>query len=385
MQAEAILVKPVEIVVESEQLVLVPEAKQQTDGVDGVARDKEVARKTRWKKTQPAAAAKAAFIEEFVTKGELAKFPVEPEDLADENRERGASSTLWLLLTEEVERAFRHSARPPPVTASFFANLLLTSHDAQHGCDVVNLPATAMEPARILAHVLSAPVRLDPRVAASVARRTSLCLLNRARWVGGPEAEAARGAGLVTEPDADERPREPLPRDMCMDCGVEYVAGAEHRCAVPEPAPVKVRAPQVHPAGLAPTLSPPKSDATGRVVVGYARTKVPQTFFRAAGIGVQGDFVEMPAHIVLEVLETNAMDRADQKRQAELDGRQLVVVRWRNQARLLFNSSLDRVDREAFLAYEREINVAAAHDDQGGRSSFGSRPGTSVSRTGDRG
>ena len=77
-----------------------------------------------------------------------------------------------------------------------------------------------------------------------------------------------------------------------------------------------------------------------RVVIGYARVKTDKLFSRA-----DREYEALRAGTVLEVLEPDPRDRLDLERQLRMDHRQLVVLRWKNRAILLFGSDVDRVER----------------------------------------
>jgi uncharacterized membrane protein YgcG len=86
-----------------------------------------------------------------------------------------------------------------------------------------------------------------------------------------------------------------------------------------------------------------------RKVIAYARVKRQLMFYTATG-----DYDPMPERIVLEVLAPDSRDQQDLDRQVRLDGKQLVVVRWKNKARLLFASDVARVDRGEYQRYWSE-------------------------------
>ena len=83
-----------------------------------------------------------------------------------------------------------------------------------------------------------------------------------------------------------------------------------------------------------------------RVVTGYARVKTDKSFSRA-----DREYEVLSAGTVLEVLKPDQRDEQDLERQARMDHRQLVVLRWKKRAILLFGSDVERAERSD---WERE-------------------------------
>lgn len=85
-----------------------------------------------------------------------------------------------------------------------------------------------------------------------------------------------------------------------------------------------------------------------RVVVGYARVKENKMFARQ-----DREYEVLSAGTVLEVLKPDQRDEQDLERQARMDHRQLVVLRWKKRAILLFGSDVERAERSD---WERDGN-----------------------------
>lgn len=81
-----------------------------------------------------------------------------------------------------------------------------------------------------------------------------------------------------------------------------------------------------------------------RVVRAYARVKVDLRF----GGGINREYELLPAGTVLEVLQPDDRDRQDIERQAKLDQKQLVVLRWQGRAILLPGSTIERAEKVDF-------------------------------------
>lgn len=77
-----------------------------------------------------------------------------------------------------------------------------------------------------------------------------------------------------------------------------------------------------------------------RVVIGYARVKVDKSFSRP-----DREYDVLSAGTVLEVLRPDQRDEQDFERQAKMDHRQLVVLRWKRRAILLFGTDIERAER----------------------------------------
>lgn len=77
-----------------------------------------------------------------------------------------------------------------------------------------------------------------------------------------------------------------------------------------------------------------------RVVIGYARVKEDKMFARP-----DREYETLRAGTVLEVLQPDQRDQQDVERQARMDHRQLVVLRWKKRAILLFGADVERAER----------------------------------------
>jgi hypothetical protein len=323
---------------------------------EGAQRDKATTKKMR-PRTKKELGIVASFVERFIAGKEIDSFPVSETDIAEESIEPAPEPTIWMALTKQIESAFSKSVTPPSQTASFFASMLLKSRDQKYERDVLVLPQEAIRPERILAHVQAIPIKLEPRVAISIARRTCLVLWNKDRWVVDPGlAKPPAPASLSGLVDALAAPgvsdaAEPGDEEMCMDCGDVYTG--EHKCAEPEP-----RAKPLPKSDPTPEPKPDNSKAlaelAARKCTGHARSKTDQLFFVSGGIGNPGDHITMPAGEILEVLEPNVIEEADQQRAMKVHQHQLVVVRWRGKARLLINKTIERVTQAEFVDQERK-------------------------------
>jgi hypothetical protein len=314
-----------------------------------------------------------AFVERFIEAKEIRGFPIEDDDVADENRERGPQPSLKVAFEIEVGRAFGKNGTPvTAVSPSFFAFQLLSTTDTSYGMPLELLPREAILPDRLLAHVLRLPVKLDRRVAASIARRLYLLLMNRAGYVG-PRTEASEPLPepTIALPAIPAEPPPPPPRvadadpppaattEFCADCGSMY-AGT-HRCgevaaAAPRPAPpARPRAPL---PAAAP--EPPAAKPVERRVIGYVKTRIAMPWYQSMGIGQEGLTLTMEAGTCLEVLDPDARDRQDQEWQVRHDKKQVIVIWWRDKRRLVFNDTVDRIDKADFDKYEKERADAEA-------------------------
>jgi len=347
--------------------------------------NEKVAQKQRVKTRRDTDLAQSA-IEEFVRTKEIGNFPHVDEDVVDENRERGPQASLKVAFEIEVARAFAVNEKPvAAVSPGFFAYQLLRSTDASYGAMVERLPPEATTPDRLLAHVMRMPVKLDKRVAISIARRLSLLLMNRAQYVGARTA--------ASEPVPDEpipmpaiRPQEPDPElppsqvaapraqpgaavEFCVECEA-YFTG-QHACRPgAQPAP---------PAAAA-AAAPQKSLFAERRVIGYAKTKIDMEWHHSMGIGQDGVLWAMPAGTCLAVLDPDQRDRADQEWQIRHDKKHVLVIWWRGKRRLVFNETVDQIPKGEFEQFEKEHpdaeNVAngVASRSEGGGPVVGTEP-----------
>lgn len=304
--------------------------------VEEAQRDKATTKKMR-PRTKKESAIIASFVERFIAGKEIDNFPTAEEDLAEEAAEPESEPTIWLALTKQIGRAFVRSATPPSQTASFFASMLLKSRDPKFERDVLVLPAEAIRPDRILAHVQSMPIKLEPRVALAVARRTCLILWNQDKWVSKGAAASASAPVAAPEPTGVSDAAEPGDEEMCMDCGDVYIG--EHACAPAAPRP-KTAEPEPKPDN-----SKAEAALAARRCIGYTRSKVAQLFSVSQGIGKEPEYITMPEGEVLEVLEPNEHDEADRVRAQKVHQHLLVIVRWRGKSRVLIHKTVERATR----------------------------------------
>jgi hypothetical protein len=309
--------------------------------VEEAQRDKATTKKMR-PRTKKESAVIASFVERFIAGKEIDNFPTNEEDLAEEAAEPEPEPTIWLALTKQLERAFVKSVTPPLQTASFFASMLLKSRDPKFERDVLVLPAEAIRPDRILAHVLSIPIKLEPRVALAVARRTCLILWNQDKWVSKGTVASAPAPVAASEPTGVSDAAEPGDEEMCMDCGDVYIG--EHTCA---PAAPRAKTLPMKPAEPEPKPDNSKAEAAlaARRCIGYTRSKIDQIFFVEGGIGHQGEHITLRAGEIVEVLEPNQYDEADQVRAQKVHQHLLVIVRWRGKPRVLIHKTVERATR----------------------------------------
>jgi len=80
-----------------------------------------------------------------------------------------------------------------------------------------------------------------------------------------------------------------------------------------------------------------------RVVIGYARVKEDKMFARP-----DREYEVLSAGTVFEVLKPDQRDEQDLERQARMDHRQLVVLRWKKRAILLFGTDVERAERSGW-------------------------------------
>jgi hypothetical protein len=316
--------------------------------VDGAQRDKQTTKRMR-PRTKKESAGVASFVERFIASKEIDNFPVVDADLVEEAVEPEPQPTVWMALTKQIESAFAKSERPPSVTASFFTSMLLKSRDPKYERDVLLLPAEAIRPERILAHVQSTPIKLEPRVALAIARRTCLVLWNKDSWVREmlplprpPEVVAAPESSVSDAAD-------PGDEEMCMDCGDVY--SGEHTCAPARPKTLPLPDPTPEPK---PDNSKALAELAARKCIGYARSKTDQLFFVSGGIGNPGDHITLPAGEIVEVIAPNTVDEADQRRAQEVHKHQVVVVRWRGKARLIVTKTIERATQAEWQDQERK-------------------------------
>ncbi len=85
---------------------------------------------------------------------------------------------MYKRVADEIARAIERTEDELPVTPSTLAHWILDAHDATCGVDVVDLPARAVSVARVLAHLESFGLGLSKRLMCSIARRTTLALLD---------------------------------------------------------------------------------------------------------------------------------------------------------------------------------------------------------------
>jgi hypothetical protein len=359
-------------------------------------------------------------VEDFIESGRVRSYPEIEADLKEEAALTYGGAEPLSVLTALVESAIHKGTRPPVLLATTIAGMLLRSYDERFGCDVERLPAAALTTARVLAHVVALPARLEPRVAVAIARRAVQVLLNR----GSLPPPAPSGPEPDESPPPDgpepERESEEPDEDLCVECGASYPRGASHRCAsenepsataeaapeavvshiepsaTPEPAadaavshseaaalapfeqaPPDPKLPAVGaPPEPAKEPAPPRHEHVPRKVIGYARTRVDHKFFFEEGIGKDGHFEVLAAGAVVEVLEPNERDRADQDYQKRRDAnekrapRQLVVVRWWGGVSLLWGADVERASEQAYKDYTAEAarHEAARQDQDGDRS-----------------
>ena len=266
-------------------------------------------------------------MEAFIAEGRVRSFPTLPADLADENSVLDLPSEPALALRVHVERAYARARRVPSVLASTLASWLLTQHDDAYGVDLVGLPSSAATPDRILAHLESMDLHLEPALAASIARRTSLVLLARRASEAVP---VSLGAPPVSDGCVDE---------MCFACGSTLTHGACARCASPtEPAPA-----HAPPVAKEPPPAVKNVRGEGRVTIAYVRAT--EDIVLSGGIQIsKGE--------ILERVSPNDRDRADLERD-RANGRPMVVVWWSGMARLLDSRSVTLASAEEIKEPER--------------------------------
>ncbi len=170
-------------------------------------------------------------VEEFIRTDRIWSYPEIDADLKEEAALVYTGPDLLSVLTALVESAIARGSRAPVLLPRTIAGMLLASYDELSGCDVERLPPSALTTARLLAHVVSLPVRLDPRVAVAVARRAVQVLLNRGS-VAPPamEAGAEPDESLSGETDSGESAPD---EELCVECGASCAAGTSHRCGGP--------------------------------------------------------------------------------------------------------------------------------------------------------
>lgn len=152
-------------------------------------------------------AATKAMVASFIHEDKLSSYPTSDDDLHDENLwrdELGMPAATGMIkndLVEEIGRTCERCKLPPPYRVDQFADLLLKRWDETYLCTLQHLPPWAVEVDRVLAHLESLGLDLPPRMAASIARRTTILLLNtRARGgVAGYETPSEYAPAIPVE------------------------------------------------------------------------------------------------------------------------------------------------------------------------------------------
>ncbi len=353
-------------------------------------------------------------IEEFVRTDRIRSYPsIETDEKEDAQTVCSGPSSL-VVLEALIDGALSRGLRRPALSAHMIATMLLGSYDESGGCVLQKLGGAQLTVARVLAHVASLPVRLEPRVAISIARRATQMLLNRPATTTIPPSSLKPEDGpvpLEEELGVPESEEQTVPdEEVCVECGATYAAGHGHRCAADDRPSVSVgscvecdkQAPLVEQAGAL-TSEPdggprangeaaalavecdaqqaadekPVAPSGGktlrhekveRTVVGYARVRADQKFFFSEGIGKPGYFDFLKAGSMVEVLAPDERDLNDQQYQRQRDvnhklpPRQLVVVRWWGGISLLWGSDVERVTVEQYRTYT--ATTEAGHERQ---------------------
>jgi len=136
--------------------------------VRDMVQSEEARRKLVNRLTQKDMLARQRDIALFLSEDRISAYPSEDGFVSDENEP----------LARFIVKAFHRSGQPLPMTSASIAQMVLTSYDAELGCDVAQLPVHACTVARVLAHVVTMGVEMPETVAASIARRVALGRLN---------------------------------------------------------------------------------------------------------------------------------------------------------------------------------------------------------------
>jgi hypothetical protein len=243
-----------------------------------------------------------ARIEQFVQDNEISAYPVDDADLKDENREFDMEeASLFDCVRLQVERALERAETKPPVLAPTLASWLLKSIDVQSGALLANVPPERVTPARLLAHVATLGVWIEPKLAASIARRLSMVLMNH--------------------PDRTQKAKKKK-ETMCFECGAAHGD---------------------HAAGCSRAVS--GSLRHGRKVVGYVKSRTEMMFGSET----------MSAGTVTEKLAPTEKDKSDMAYRKSA----LTIVWWKDKVRfvdshLLTSARKDDYDAALSLAKEQK-------------------------------
>lgn len=196
------------------------------------------------------------------------------------------------------------------VIPSALSSLIFAAYDAESKCPVERLPQPRVSVVRLLAHVEALGLSIPPALAARVARRATLVLLNHVK--------SRRPVVAPTDP-------EPRPSPL------------------PEAEPDRQRVSRVEQQDAATVDSP--SARAGRQVRGYARVSSVITW-------AQGT-TETPIGAVVEVLVPDERDREAVARD-EVRGAPSIVIWWEGRARIVPRSAMSPVSRAAWSAWIKE-------------------------------
>lgn len=191
------------------------------------------------------------------------------------------------------------------VIPSALSSLIFAAYDAESRCPIERLPQSKVSVVRLLAHVEALGLSIRPALAAQIARRATLVLLNHVRsrrpMVLPAETAARPGEADVVAPSAS--------------------AHQEH----------------------APVDSP--ASRAGRQVRGYARVSSSLTW-------AQGT-TETPVGAVVEVLVPDDRERESIARD-DTRGTASICIWWEGKSRIVPRSAMSPVDRTAWNSWIKE-------------------------------
>lgn len=241
--------------------------------------------------------------------------PSDAEIGADENTCAHDGRTLREALAWEMARASEFLGVPLPIDATSLAVAMLTSHDYAYGLDVEALPQHAATFGRLWGHLYAIGLAIDPHLAASVVRRCTRLLLDRARF------EAARPAASTA----------PMPTADVSLAAVPTLDGRFALAELPDE-PVDATPPREPPAEVEATHA--------RKLAGYVRLRE-DVSFRGAAPMRQGLVVE---HLAPTESEQEELTRSQGQ------GRVQLVVWWDGRPRFVPASLVERVNSDAWWA-----------------------------------
>ncbi len=241
---------------------------------------------------------RAERIEQFVAENRIAEYPAEREDLVLENKEAEyGDSPFEQAILDQVKRALAHEQEF--YEAGVLTGWILNSMDVNVGTDLSYLPASSVTACRILAHIETLGITFSPRLAVTMARRIALVLMNHPSR-GGQSRSAA-----------------PEQEDACFDCGGELGSHADS-------------CPNVKPG----------TQHGGLKIVGFYRAL--KDISLVDGILRAGRIVEKLKPGEREQ-STIAFDKKNR-------GKTIVVIWWQGKPRMIDQTELTSVERQAFEA-----------------------------------